>query len=131
MEGDLSSHQHDGNVTAPGSAILFRSKPGAQESGDGFDYPMRAGGWVGMLKAIEPGRMGWHVEGYKPGRMGRHVEGYRPGRMGWHVEGYRPGRMGWHIEGYRPGRMGWHVKAQFLVLGAWFLTLCQSLSWLA
>ena len=44
-------------MTAPGSAILFRSKPGAQESGDGFDYPKRAGGWVGMLKAISRG--GW------------------------------------------------------------------------
>ena len=32
------------------------------------------GGWVGMLKA------------HKPGRMGRHVEGYKPGRMGWHIE---------------------------------------------
>ena len=53
--------------------------------------------------------------------MGRHVEGHKPGRMSRHVEGYKPGRMGWHIEDKNPGRMRRHVKAQFLVLGAWFL----------
>jgi hypothetical protein len=53
--------------------------------------------------------------------MSRHVEGHKPGRMSRHVEGYKPGRMGRHVEGYKPGRMGRHVKAQFLVLGAWFL----------
>jgi hypothetical protein len=29
--------------------------------------------------------------------------------------------MGRHIEDKNPGRMRRHVKAQFLVLGAWFL----------